>query len=154
MKTRITTLLALLLVAGLGAGCKSIWDSITSPSDSISGTANSISGSFEAMSDGISQSCSGTKPSSSDLAYGEEVRVFALSFVRAGEPVERFASDLARVAERHGVLDYRAETTTWHALGVGLAQAGLDAHGAEAFLAEADLAGGADHVREGVAAVL
>jgi hypothetical protein len=152
--TSRTTLLAVLLMASLAVGCKSLMASITSPSDSISGTGTVISGSFETLSDGISQSCSGTKPSESGLAYGEDVRVFALTFVRGGEPEARFAADLGRIAERHGVLDYEAELVTWHALGTGLGQAGLDAARADAFLERAGLAGGTVHVHEGVAAVL
>lgn len=149
MKPTLPVFLVSLLVLGAGPGCKSISASLTSPSDSISGTGNAISGSFGAFSDGISQSCSGTKPSASGMVYGEDVRIFAAAFVRAGEPTAQFLAGLALVAERHGVSDFESDLVTYHALGVALGEASLSEAALDDFLAETGLAAGRVHVGEG-----
>ncbi len=141
----------LVAVVALGAGCKSLMASITSPSDSISGSSNAIGGSFKASSDGFSQSCSGTKPSSAENAYGDDVRVYARSFVGETAPGDDFAAGLTVVAEQHGVTDWEASLMTYHALGVGLAEAGFDRDQTDAFLRDRGIADADDlvHVHEG-----
>lgn len=155
-RTWIRTLGALLLGLTLvaGVGCKSLWASFTSPSDSVSGSFNAISGSSKALFDGISQSCSGSKPSKSELAYGDDMRVMVRAYVETSEPGDGFLRAIGQIAELHGIDDWEAEVTTFHALGVGLSQAGLDANQTQSYLAAVGLAAEDDlhHVREGSAA--
>ncbi|MCP5056693.1 MAG: hypothetical protein GY937_08195 [bacterium] len=139
------------LIVATGTGCKSLWASFTSPSDSVSGSFNSISGSVEALFDGISQSCSGTKPSKSELAYGDDVRVMMRAFVETAEPADGLLRAIGQVAEQHGIDDWEAEVTTFHALGMGFSQAGFDADQTRTYLASLGLAAGDNlhHIQEG-----
>lgn len=152
IRTLGALLLGLILVAG--AGCKSLWASFTSPSDSVSGSFNAISGSSRALFDGISQSCSGTKPSKSELAYGDDMRVMVRAYVETSEPGDGFLRAIGQIAELHGIDGWEAEATTFHALGVGLSQVGLDPNQTQSYLAAVGLAAENDlrHVREGGAA--
>ncbi|MDJ0788818.1 MAG: hypothetical protein QNK05_18570 [Myxococcota bacterium] len=147
-KLRLPT--ALLLSLFLGLGCKSISASLTSPSDSISGSYEVIAGSFGALSDGISTSCSGRSASSSELALGEDVRVFTLSLAREQRAAELLPG-LAHVSAPHGVTDFGAIPSVWHGVGVGLAQSELPEEALEGWLAQAGVTEGASitHVREG-----
>lgn len=156
IRIRLPGALLLGLILVTGTGCKSLWASFTSPSDSVSGSFNSISGSIEAVFDGISQSCSGTTPSESELAYGDDVRVMVRAYLETGEPADGFLRAIGQVAEQHGIDDWEGEVTTFHALGVGLSQAGLDPSQTRTYLASVGLVAEDDlrHVQEGSAATV
>ncbi|MCP3983449.1 MAG: hypothetical protein GY723_03620 [bacterium] len=142
------------LIVTTGTGCKSLWASFTSPSDSISGSSTSISGSVEALFDGISQSCSGSKPSKSELAYGDDMRVMVRAYVEKAEPADGLLRAIGHVAEQHGIDDWEAEVTTFHALGIGFSQAGFDPSQTQTYLASIGVTteDNLRHVQEGSAA--
>lgn len=105
---RATVLATLVLATMTAAGC-SISDSIESVSDSLSSPFTSSS-----------KSSSGEK----DADYREEVRDYTKGFVSSGGNAADFRAGLGKVAARHKVSNWEANTTTFTAVGEGLAAAG------------------------------
>jgi hypothetical protein len=102
----------------LVAGC-SVSDSIESSSKIISSPITSISGS----------SGSG----SAEASYSDDVRDYTATHVRAGGSAETLREEVASLAGRHGISDWRRDETTFRAVGAGLAKAGMKAPEMDAF---------------------
>ncbi len=116
MKSKSGFSVAVLLLAGMAAGC-SISASSASISDSITGSSRSVSDSISSSSPGES--------SKTEQAYRDDVRDYTAHAARAGRGVEDFQTGLAQVAERHGVTHWEGDDVTWVGIGQGLARAGV-----------------------------
>src|SRR5262245_26818213 len=93
---------AVLFSATVGVGCKSISDSLTSPSDWIAGSSRSIAGSFDALS--RSSGSGGTKTLTQNKeSYVRDVREFTAAFTRTEGSPDDFLRGVSRIAEDHGI---------------------------------------------------
>lgn len=101
------------------AGC-SIAASSVSLSASVSSSAKIVSSPIESASES-SKSSLGTR----EKAYRNEVRDRTVAYVRSEGETDAFLSELADVAERHGIADFEASQTTWEGVGEGLARANV-----------------------------
>ena len=105
-------LLALLLAATQVA-C-----SFSYSSGSLSDSVQSSSHSLGSSSDSVSSS----SPGGAERAYQADVRDYTRTFAAAGPRADltAFRSDLARLAERHGITDWESNLATYVAIGEGL----------------------------------
>jgi hypothetical protein len=127
----------ILLVLAIGAlalavgGCKSISDSVTSPSRWVADSSGALadsSGASADSSDAASRSVSGSSSPEDEPAqtsYQDDVRVAGRTFAATGGDSGAFVRQLSQIAERHGITDWEAHRETWLALGAGFQQAGL-----------------------------
>ena len=109
MMTRLGVVL--LVVALGGAGC------------SFSYSSKSLSESSGSSSDSSSSSSSGA----AERAYRRDVADYTKAFVTSAKPgdVEVFHTDLARLAQKHGIANWQANMATYEAIGTGLARANV-----------------------------
>jgi len=120
--TKIVSLAVALAIAA--AGCKSISDSITSPSRSISASFDSIS----------TSSGSGGSSTPNATSYRHDLREYAAVFVRGNGTREDFLRGVSRIAEDHGITHWESEPVTPRAIGEGLRDAKLSQAEMEAFV--------------------
>jgi hypothetical protein len=127
--------IALVLVIGAlmfsVSACKSISDSVTSPSRWVAQSSEASADSSGASADSsnaASRSSSGSSSPEDEPAqtsYQDDVRVASRTFAATGGDSEAFVRQLGQIAERHGITDWEADRATWVALGQGFHQAGL-----------------------------
>ena len=108
------TLSFLAAAAVVGAGCSFSYSS-KSISDSISGSSESISD-----SSGSSSPSDHAEEKKSEARYRDDVQTYTASWVRSGGDVADFQRGIATVAQRHGIADWEAATSTWTGIGAGL----------------------------------
>jgi hypothetical protein len=99
------------LIGVLAAGCSFI--------DSSQSISKSIGSSFE--------SSSSSSPGSSESAYREDVRDYTYANVRSIDDGPSFLRGLGPIAQKHGVSNWAADSTTWVGIGEGLAKAKVSA---------------------------
>ena len=129
MRVALAFAIGLWLLA-VGA-CRSISDSVTSPSRWVAQSSEASADSSGASADSsnaASRSVSGSSSPQDERAqtsYREDVRVASRTFAATGADSEAFVRQIGEIAERHGVTDWEADRATWLALGEGFRQAGL-----------------------------
>ncbi|HLK12139.1 MAG TPA: putative lipoprotein [Candidatus Binatia bacterium] len=107
---------------------------------SISASSWSVSKSVRSSSHS-SDSSSSSSPGAAERAYREDVSDYTRAFVKSGGSDFRgFRSDVARLAEEHGITDWEANAATYTAIGEGLKSAGVS--GASLMAYKRNLAGG------------
>lgn len=107
--------LAVLLLAQSGCALFSSSQSFSDSSGSISDSVGSSSDSSQSSSDG-----------DDDEAYHQDVRAYTVAHVRAERRPATLSLGLSEVALARGISDWEAFPTTFDAIGVGLAEAGVD----------------------------
>jgi hypothetical protein len=134
----VVSLLAVLIVVPL-AGC-----SISASSWSLSKSSRSSSHS--------SDSSSSSSPGAAERAYQEDVTDYTRAYAKSGGGDFRaFQSDLARLAEEHGITNWEENPATYTAIGEGLGSA--DVSDAALMAYKRNLSGGdekkADAIQKG-----
>ncbi|MFK7897889.1 MAG: putative lipoprotein [Myxococcota bacterium] len=109
--------LALAFAALTTSGC-AIFESV----DSFSESSGSVSDSLGSFSDS-SESSSGS--SGDETAYRNDLRDFTVAHVQASLSPEALRLGISEVALARGISDWGALPGTFHAVGAGLAEAGL-----------------------------
>ena len=102
----------------------------------ITGTAacSSISKSVESSSKIVSSPITSLSASSSPGdQYRADVRDFTAAFLKSGGDASQLKSEIAEVAEKHGVTDWERDESTYTGLGEGLRKAGESQAGLDAF---------------------
>ncbi len=130
------------LIAGLAllgwsaAGCSFSYSSESS--------AKSSAGS----SDGSSASSTSSSPDSDKKkqAYREDVSDFTSSHAKRSPDADTFQLGLARIAERYGITNWEADSTTYVGIGEGLRRAGVDTSGLDTWKSTLS---GSDRAKDG-----
>lgn len=146
---------AVLLVAlavGFATSCRSISDSVTSPSRWLADSSGALADSSNASS----RSSSPGKESAPEQAFRDDVRVATRSWAASSGDASDWLRQLGRIAQRHGVVHWEGQPGAWIAIGSGLGEAGLSEPEMDAVLARLAGIGGEQRtlVREGYAAAL
>ena len=95
------------------AGCSISASSVSSWSLSKSARSSSRS----------SDSSSSSSPGAAEEAYREDVSDYTRAYVKSGGDFRSFQSDLARIAEEHGITNWEENLLTYTAIGEGLGSA-------------------------------
>jgi hypothetical protein len=127
--------LAAIVLLGLGTGCQSISDSVTSPSRWLADSSQASADSSNAASDSSSGSSSPDGDEQEPAAYRHDVRVATRSLAGSGADDASLMRELGRIAERHGIARWEARPGTWSALGAGFGEAGRSQADVEALVA-------------------
>jgi hypothetical protein len=126
MRSTLVSLFALTVVPL--AGC-----SISASSWSVSKSVRSSSHS--------SDSSSSSSPGAAERAYREDVSDYTRAYAKSGGGnFQGFKSDLAKLAEEHGITNWEENPATYTAIGEGLGSAGVSAAALMAY--KRSLAGG------------
>ncbi|MBS1211652.1 MAG: hypothetical protein H6R26_268, partial [Proteobacteria bacterium] len=105
--------------------------SFSESSKSSSDSASSISESASSPSRWISDSSKTERE-----RYEQDVRDYTAEYVKSSRgDLETFRVRVAKLAEKHGIVDWAADKTTYLAIGQGLRKAGLKGPQYEAFKA-------------------
>jgi hypothetical protein len=108
---------ALALVASATLAC-SFSHSSTSLSDSSNDSSDSSVNSSES-----SRSSSGEKKAEENARFDRDVEQYTVAFLESGGTRdESFFSGIGELARQHGISDWESESTTWEAIGRGLAR--------------------------------
>ncbi|PJZ68887.1 putative lipoprotein [Leptospira perolatii] len=114
-----------------------IIDIITSTSNSISKASDSVeslSTSVKSISGSISSVLSSSSADDDEKkAFKRDVEHLTVVHLNAGLISSEFESDLAALALRNGITDWRSSTETYLGIGRGLKRAGVDADQFEKF---------------------
>jgi hypothetical protein len=121
LETRLIVVLALLLTA---SGCSFVWSSA------------SISDSVKSSSD----SSSSSSPANKEAAYQNDVRDYTYAYFITGGDVDTFRADIGKIAQRHGITNWEADTGTYVGIGEGLGKANATTLQLQAF--QQNLCGG------------
>jgi hypothetical protein len=121
--TRMSSSMGLALLLAV-SGCSFVWSS------------ESISDSSKSSSD----SSTSSSPAGSEAAYQGDVRDYTYAHVISGGNVANFQRDLGRIAERHGITNWEADTATYVGIGEGLRRANINSVELDAF--KRNLSGG------------
>ena len=70
-----------------------------------------------------SDSSSSSSPGAAEEAYREDVSDYTRAYVKSGGDFRAFQSDLARLAEEHGITNWEENLLTYTAIGEGLGSA-------------------------------
>ena len=70
-----------------------------------------------------SDSSSSSSPGAAEEAYREDVSDYTRAYVKSGGDFRGFQSDLARIAEEHGITNWEENLLTYTAIGEGLGSA-------------------------------
>jgi hypothetical protein len=70
-----------------------------------------------------SDSSSSSSPGAAEEAYREDVSDYTRAYVKSGGDFRAFQSDLARIAEEHGITNWEENLLTYTAIGEGLGSA-------------------------------
>ncbi len=89
---------------------------------SISASSWSLSKSVRSSSRS-SDSSSSSSPGAAEEAYREDVSDYTRAYVKSGGDFRAFQSDLARLAEEHGITNWEENLLTYTAIGEGLGSA-------------------------------
>lgn len=115
MRSRAVVRLVAMLVAVPLAGC-----SISASSWSLSKSSRSSSRS--------SDSSSNSSPGAAEHAYRDDVTDYTRTWARSGRgDVRGFQTDVARIAEEHGITNWEENPGTYTAIGEGLGSAKISA---------------------------
>jgi hypothetical protein len=88
-----------------------------------------------------SDSSSSSSPGAAERAYGDDVSDYTRAYAKAGGSDFRgFQSDLAKLAQEHGITNWEENLVTYTAIGEGLGSAGVS--GAQVMAYQRGLAGG------------
>ncbi len=104
-----------------------ILDFIASVSQSVSKSSDS----FESLSKSVVSVVSSVSSSSADKAasnkvYQKEVETLTAFYLHSGPGSSEFESDLAELAARNGVVNWRSSESTYVSIGKGLKKAGME----------------------------
>ena len=98
-----------------------------------------------------SDSSSSSSPGAAEEAYREDVADYTRAYVKSGGDFRAFQSDLAKIAEEHGITNWEENPATYTAIGEGLASA--EVSDAELMAYKRNLTGGdarkADLIQQG-----
>lgn len=109
---RSSVAIAVVLACAMGLGCSFSYSSESS-SDSSNNSSESSVHSSDSSSPGKDESA----------RFEEDVEQYTVAFLEGGGSAdESFFSGLGDLARRHGVSDWESETSTWEAIGRGLAR--------------------------------
>lgn len=117
-----------------GSGCRSISDSVTSPSRWVADSSEAFADSSGASADSSNAASDSSSPDDDkeETSYQDDVRIATRDLVAAERGEDDLLREIGRVAERHGVSHWEGRSTTWLALGAGLGEAGLSRPQAQA----------------------
>jgi hypothetical protein len=101
------------LLAVVLAGCSISASSVSSWSLSKSSRSSSRS----------SDSSSSSSPGAAEEAYREDVSDYTRAYVKSGGDFRAFQSDLAKIAQEHGITNWEENPLTYRAIGEGLGSA-------------------------------
>lgn len=107
-----------------------VFNSISTASqslDSVSTSLNSISRSLNSISKSvmsISVSSSGGEEKEKTALYNKDVKTLVSLYSRDANRMEDLESDIARIAEKNGVLNWQEYRGTYSSIGSGLKSAG------------------------------
>jgi len=96
--------------------------------DSSASISNSIGSSFA--------SSSSSSPGSSESAYRDDVRDYTYNQARSSQDGASILRGLAPIAQKHGISNWEASSTTWIGIGEGLAKAKVSAVQLEEYKSE------------------
>jgi hypothetical protein len=70
-----------------------------------------------------SDSSSSSSPGAAEEAYREDVSDYTRAYVKSGGDFRAFQSDLAKIAQEHGITNWEENPLTYRAIGEGLGSA-------------------------------
>lgn len=89
--------------------------------------SSTLQASSESSSDSSKSSSGSSSPSDEKAtAYQRDVRDYTASFAETPGDIRSFQRDLGDIAEIHGMTDWENDAGTFFAVGLGLAEAGVD----------------------------
>jgi hypothetical protein len=126
---RICMLLMLMVIA---TGCQNLARS------SAGASASSASvGLISASSNSSAAASNSSARKANQQAYRGDIRSVTVVSVQSGTSADQLFAQVGRIAASYGLLDWRSDTDTCHAIGEGLRQAGLDSTAAGEFASAA-----------------
>jgi len=113
----IRLIAAVFLMSVTGSACSFIWSS-----ESISDSSKSSS-----------ESSASSSPESQEAAYKKDVTDYTYAYVTSGGSGNDFRQGIAKLAEKHGITNWEADSNTYVAVGQGLGKAKANGAQLEAY---------------------
>jgi len=106
-------------------GC-AVFSSISTSSQSLDSVSTSVSAALNSISRSVS-SISRSSPGSQAKSetYQKDIEVLVSFYASHPEMAEFMEADIAKIAERHGILDWQSYDRTYTSIGRGLRKAGF-----------------------------